>query len=57
MEKADSEETFHMPSTSLTQMYHLRKYVSSKAPGDMELDHEDHPLAMANWSQHSSTLL
>ena len=21
--------------------------------GDMELDHEDHPLAMANWTQHS----
>ena len=27
---------------------------SSQAPVDMDLDHEDHPLAMANWSQHSN---
>ena len=46
-----------MPSTPLKQMYCLRKYVqyiSSQAPADMDLDHEDHPLAMANWSQHSN---
>ena len=51
MEKVDSEETFHMPSTPLKQMYHLRKYVQyipSQAPADMNLDHEGHPLAMAN---------
>ena len=27
IEEVDSEETFHMPSTPLKQMYHLRKYV------------------------------
>ena len=27
MEEADSEETFHMPSTPLKEMYHPRKYV------------------------------
>ena len=35
MEKADSEETFHMPSTPHKQMSHIRKYVqyiSSQAP-------------------------
>ena len=53
MEKADSEETIHMPSTPLKQICHLRKYmqyISSQATGDMELDHEDHPLALANWT-------
>ena len=53
MEKADSEESFHMPSTP----HHLRKYVqyiSSQAPVDMDFGHPDHPLAMANWSQHSN---
>ena len=53
MDKADSEETFQMPSTPLKQMYHLRKYmqyISSLAPADMDLDHEDPPLAMDNWS-------
>ena len=57
MEKLDSEETFQMPVTSLKQLQHLRKYlqyISSLAPADMDLDHEDHPLAMANWSQHSN---
>ena len=56
MDKADSEETFHMPSIHLKQMYHLRKYVqyiASQAPTEMDLDHEDHPLTMANWSPHS----
>ena len=46
-----------MPSTPLKQMYHLRKYVqyiSSQAPVDMDLNHADHPLVMANWSQHSN---
>ena len=55
MEEADREETFLMPSTPLKQIYHLREfvqYISSQAPGDMELDHEDHPLSMANWTQH-----
>ena len=50
MEKADSEETSQMPSTPLRQMYHLMNFVnciSSQATGDMELDHEDHPLAVA----------
>ena len=58
MEKADSEESFHMTSTPLKQMYHLRKhlqYISSQAPVDMDLDHADHPLTMANWSQHSKS--
>ena len=43
-----------MPSAPLKQMYHLRKYVqfiSSQEPADMDLDHEDHPFAMANWNQ------
>ena len=38
-------------------MYHVRKYVqsiSSQAPVEMDLDYSDHPLAMANWSQHSN---
>ena len=30
------------------------QYISSQAPVDMDLDHADHPLAMANWSQHSN---
>ena len=37
MQKADSEETFNMPSTCLKQMYHLRtfvQYISSLAPED-----------------------
>ena len=57
MEKADSEETFHMPSAPLKLMLHCMKFVqciSSQAPGDMELDHEDHPLALSNWTQHSN---
>ena len=56
MEKADSEQTFHMPSTPLKQMHHLRnfvQYISSQAPGDMELDHEDNPLALAHSTQQS----
>ena len=57
MEKADSEESCHMPSTPLKQMYHLRiyvQYISSQAQVDIDLDNADHPLAMANWSQHSN---
>ena len=57
MERADSEETSQMPATPLKQLQHLRKYIqyiSSLAPADMDLYHEDHPLAMANWSQHSN---
>ena len=30
------------------------QYISSLPPADMDLDHEDHPLAMANWSQYSN---
>ena len=30
------------------------QYISSQAPVDMDLDHTDHPLAMANWSPHSN---
>ena len=30
------------------------QYISSQAPVDMDLDHVDHPLAMAKWSQHSN---
>ena len=56
MDKTDSEETFQMPSTPLKQMYHRRKYmqyISSLAPADMDLDHEDPPLALDNWSLQS----
>ena len=37
VEKPDSEESFHMPSTPLKQLYHLWKYaqyISSQAPVD-----------------------
>ena len=57
MEKIGSEETFQMPSTPLKQMYHLMKYIqyiSSLAPVDLDLNHPDHPLTMANWSRHSN---
>ena len=30
------------------------QYISSQAQVDMDFDHEDHPLAMANWGQHSN---
>ena len=49
MEKADSEETFQMPAKPLKWMQNLRKYIqciSSLAPADIDLDHEDHPLAI-----------
>ena len=60
LEKADSEETIQMPFTPLKQLYHLRKfvqYISSQAQGDMELDDEDPPLALAYWTQHSNNAL
>ena len=46
-----------MPATPLNQLEHLRKYIQyifSLVPADMDLDHEDHPLPMANWGQHSN---
>ena len=55
MENTASVESFHMQPTPLKQMYHLmtyEQYISSEAPVDMELDHADHPLAMANCTQH-----
>ena len=57
MEKPDNEETIQMPSTPLRQTYKLRTFVqysSSQAEGDMELDHEDHPLALDNWVLQSN---
>ena len=57
MQKADSEEFFPMLSTPLKQMYDLRKekqYTCSQPPVDMDLDHADDPLAMADWSPQSN---
>ena len=32
----------------------ILQYISSLVPADIDLDHDDHPLAIANWSQHSN---